>query len=315
MDFLRRRCRAPPPGVQSLRVITITPDRRSVSLSSSSDEDTPAQNGESSGSSSGSSGASLPPLEGGSLFPHILNPPKPDVGHKECECGICGDAILVAERPRFPSSYAQPSSSDTNPDSTPAITGISMPCYNGHNYCFSCISTHIKTILADASFKAVFPIRCPECTWPIQDPTAEKILTKEEMEGMWYWAKVFQEVRTFYCPIGTCGARVELPPEECSRGLRRAECPACQESFCFRCQVKWHEGQTCAKYARTSGALNLDKALQKLAKKQKWRRCPKCRIVVERNFGLSKLPSHDLPMWIPILLQLWSALGKRLRPT
>ncbi|KAG8923780.1 hypothetical protein FRC01_012336 [Tulasnella sp. 417] len=87
---------------------------------------------------------------------------------------------------------------------------------------------HIKTALAEASVKTVFPIRCPECTWPIQNHTAEKVLTKEEMEGMWYWAKVFQEVPTFYCPIGTCGARIESPPTECSRGLRRA--------------VKWHEG-------------------------------------------------------------------------
>ncbi|KAG8899901.1 hypothetical protein FRC00_000724, partial [Tulasnella sp. 408] len=71
-----------------------------------------------------------------------------------------------------------------------------MPCYNGHNYCNTCIATHIKTLLADAAVKTVFPIRCPECTWPIQDHTAEKVLTKEEMEGLWYWAKVFQEVPT-----------------------------------------------------------------------------------------------------------------------
>ncbi|KAG8899900.1 hypothetical protein FRC00_000723 [Tulasnella sp. 408] len=56
---------------------------------------------------------------------------------------------------------------------------------------------HIKTILADSTVKTVFPIvTCPECAWPIQDYTAEKVLTKEEMEGLWHWAKVLQEVPT-----------------------------------------------------------------------------------------------------------------------
>lgn len=154
-------------------------------------QETPTQNGE----SSQSGPSSLPSLEDG-LFPHIIHPPKRRVEHKECSCGICGEDIIVAEIPRFPSSYATPTSSDPDPDSTtPKPTGITLPCRD-HNYCFTCLSTYIKTSLADASFKTVFPIRCPECTWHIQDYTAEKVLSKEELEGMWYWAKVFDEVPT-----------------------------------------------------------------------------------------------------------------------
>ncbi|KIO18707.1 hypothetical protein M407DRAFT_246415 [Tulasnella calospora MUT 4182] len=105
------------------------------------------------------------------------------------------------------------------------------------------------------------------------------------MEDVWYWAKLFGEVQTFYCPNGACGARIEQPTPECARSTRRAKCPACQEAFCYRCQVKWHEGKSCAQHARATGAVTLDRALEKLAKKEKWRRCPKCRIVVERREG------------------------------
>ncbi|KAG8976386.1 hypothetical protein FRB90_009187, partial [Tulasnella sp. 427] len=195
------------------------------------------------------------------------------------ECGICGDAIIL-----------KPNVNDPDPFSTtPSPSyGISLRCYGshfGHAYCFPCITTYFKMKLDEAPVKNVFPIRCPECQYIVIEDLASKILKKEDMEGSWFWAKLFGDVQTFFCPNGDCGARIQQPTPECARSIRRTACPACHEPFCYRCQVKWHEGRTCAQYAHASGAITLDRALEKLAKKEKWRRCPKCRIVVERNDG------------------------------
>lgn len=206
-----------------------------------------------------------------------INPSSLPTG--EPECGICGDKVLLLNEGPLSALEA---SSPGRP------LGIALRCYGmviGHTYCFTCISGYLKTKLADASFRTVFPIRCPECPYIIMDQQAERILDRQDLEGLWYWAKLFEEVQTFYCPNGKCATRIELPSRECSRSLRKTDCPECKEAFCFRCQSPWHEGQSCAQFAHVSGAAALDKALQKLAKRSNWRRCPKCRIVVERDEG------------------------------
>lgn len=197
------------------------------------------------------------------------------------ECGICKEPVIVKT-----DNLEGPSPEEVL--ASEPLTGLALRCYGanlGHTYCFPCMATYFRTKLIDAPFRTVFPIRCPECPYIIIEDLAKRILTKQDMEGMWYWAKLFSEVQSFYCPNGNCGARIEQPTPECARTIRRAHCPACHEAFCYRCQVKWHEGKSCVQYARASGVVTLDRALEKLAKKEKWRRCPKCRIVVERHDG------------------------------
>lgn len=205
--------------------------------------------------------------------------PVPRAPTGEPECGICGDQVLLLN---------DGSLSILDASSAKRPLGIALPCPGmviGHTYCFSCISEYLKIALSEATLRTVFPIRCPECTYIIMDQQAERILDRRDLEGLWHWAKLFEEVQTFYCPNGQCGTRIELPSGECSRSLRKTECPECREAFCFRCQSRWHEGQTCAQFAHASGAAALDRALEKLAKRSNWRRCPKCRIVVERDAG------------------------------
>ncbi|KAG8911199.1 hypothetical protein FRC00_006913 [Tulasnella sp. 408] len=158
-------------------------------------------------------------------------------GFRRPECGICKDPITVK-----PNNAAGPTPEEAA--ATENLTGAALRCYGanlGHTYCFPCLATYFQTKLGDAPFRTVFPVRCPECPYIIIEDLAKRILTKKDMEDVWYWAKLFGEVQTFYCPNGACGARIEQPTPECARTTRRAKCPACQEAFCYRCQVKWHE--------------------------------------------------------------------------
>ncbi|KAG8893548.1 hypothetical protein FRC00_010367 [Tulasnella sp. 408] len=110
----------------------------------------------------------------------------------EPECGICGDKVLLLnESPLSALEVSSPS----------RPLGIALPCYGmviGHTYCFTCLSGYLKTNLAEASFRTVFPIRCPdpECDYIIMDQQAERILDRQDLEGLWYWAKLSEEVQT-----------------------------------------------------------------------------------------------------------------------
>ncbi|KAG8932057.1 hypothetical protein FRC01_000370 [Tulasnella sp. 417] len=126
-----------------------------------------------------------------------INPSSSQTG--EPECGICGDRVLLLNEAPL---SALERSSPGRP------LGIALPCYGmviGHTYCFTCMAGYLKTNLAEASFRTVFPIRCPECDYIIMDEQAERILDRQDLEGLWYWAKLFEEVQT---PKGRIGEDV-----------------------------------------------------------------------------------------------------------
>ncbi|KAG8951198.1 hypothetical protein FRC04_006680 [Tulasnella sp. 424] len=186
------------------------------------------------------------------------------------ECGICKEPITVK-----PNNPEGPSPEDLLPSETP--TGLALRCYGanlGHTYCFPCMATYFRTKLDDAPFKTVFPIRCPECPYIIIEDLAKRILTKQDMEGMWYWAKLFADVQTTAAlglnnPLRNAPVR---PGEQIVPLVRRRFVTAVKSSGT----------------KRASGVVTLDRALEKLAKKEKWRRCPKCRIVVERRDAVAE---------------------------
>ncbi|KAG8933389.1 hypothetical protein FRC01_009550 [Tulasnella sp. 417] len=198
--------------------------------------------------------------------PPVSSPFRPtfNTGVRRPQCGICKDPIIVR-----PNNGTGPTPEETI--ATENLTGVALKCYGanlGHTYCFPCLATYFRTKLGDAPFRTVFPIRCPECPYIIIEDLAKRILTKKDMEDVWYWAKLFGNIQTFYCPNGACGQRIEQPTPECARSIRRSICPACQEAFCYRCQVPWHEGKTCAQHARSllgrrngAGVLNAESSL------------------------------------------------------
>ncbi|KAG8986042.1 hypothetical protein FRB90_004245, partial [Tulasnella sp. 427] len=157
-----------------------------IDQTTSAQEPTPAQANEAGPSSPPESGSSSESQTRPSSPRPASAPSTPlDSKYKTCTCGICGELITVlAIRPYRLEPRAPPE------------TGLMLPCYNGHNYCYDCLSTYIKTKLEDAGVKSVFPIKCPECQWWINDNTAREVLTKSEVEGLWFWGKVFDEVPT-----------------------------------------------------------------------------------------------------------------------
>lgn len=141
----------------------------------------------------------------------------------------------------------------------------------------------------------------------MDDDTAVRILEGRELEG-WWFRKLLSQLewvspaigsragtktdRTlpwtqFSCPNKRCGAPIEEPSEATIAGHANSSivaCPACRTDICFLCRSVSHSGRGCNEEASTQAA---DLALYQMAQTFHWRRCPRCRMLVERIEGAS----------------------------
>ncbi|KAG8964415.1 hypothetical protein FRC03_001816 [Tulasnella sp. 419] len=93
----------------------------------------------------------------------------------------------------------------------------------------------------------------------------------------WHLQKLRDSIVKIHCPYPQCSALVEVPSPE---RLRDAACPACYGMICVRCRAPWHTALTCTEYTERNMAEQL---MYDLAKRSGWRRCPQCKIIVERS--------------------------------
>ncbi|KAL7152653.1 hypothetical protein ABFS83_04G113000 [Erythranthe nasuta] len=158
-----------------------------------------------------------------------------------------------------------------------------------HKFCKTCISKYI-TMKLDRGKSAA--IACP-------GPDCEGILGIEECMGgvvpkevVTLWEQVICESviipssQRFYCPYKNCSALL-MNGSDTRNTMREAECPSCRRLFCVKCKVTWHSGFDCGDFSRMreSEREREDLMVHALAKKNKWRRCPRCGFFVERTAG------------------------------
>ncbi|KZP08734.1 hypothetical protein FIBSPDRAFT_802690 [Athelia psychrophila] len=205
-------------------------------------------------------------------------------------CGICGDV--------FQHTYSPMTAAQTANSSKRLPFGLRLPCPGKHPYCMNCLSQYISSKLDPdgqggvKDGRIVFPIRCPECPadkWPegIPDTIAVKVLTKDTAD-LWHYQKLLDSLPRYYCPNKSCSALVQM--DESSTDPQ-ATCPLCSMIMCVPCKVQWHDGYTCEAYqalpAEDRSAEDL--LLLRLAKKEKWRRCNKCKRMVELISGCNHI--------------------------
>ncbi|KAK3395481.1 hypothetical protein B0T20DRAFT_36071 [Sordaria brevicollis] len=169
-----------------------------------------------------------------------------------------------------------------------------LPC--GHTYCQNCLAVMINQSTTDES---KMPPRC--CTQPIPSAIIKTILTREEQQA--FLKAVLQystpwESRIF-CPNPACGEfippRSKLDPKHPFETM----CKTCKMRVCLTCKRSAHRlGQDCPE------DIELETVL-KMGEKSGWRRCYKCRNLVELTQGCTHMTCRCKAQFCYICGAVW----------
>ncbi|KAI0020041.1 IBR domain-containing protein [Xylariomycetidae sp. FL0641] len=172
-----------------------------------------------------------------------------------------------------------------------------LPC--GHNYCASCLRIMVNQATTDES---KMPPRC--CTQPIPGPIIKSILPKEDQNKFLKAVLQFStpwETRVF-CSNPACGEfippRAKVDPKHPSQ----VTCRKCRARTCAMCKREAHPiGQDCPDDRELEAVL-------KMGEQSGWRRCYKCRTLVELAQGCTHMTCRCRAQFCYICGGIWDPL-------
>lgn len=169
-----------------------------------------------------------------------------------------------------------------------------------HRFCFSCMSQHVEVKLTHGCVPS-----CPHevCNIKLTVDGCKAFLSSKWVE---VWTKRLEEAAIpesdkVYCPYPNCSALMTLSGLDRSRqacssshpfptAIGCSECHQCHKFFCIECRVPWHTGMSCQEYQRRAPQLHgVDAKLHLLAKNNRWKRCTKCKHMIELAEGCNHM--------------------------
>lgn len=144
-----------------------------------------------------------------------------------------------------------------------------------HEICILCMKTYLKNEITN---NKVMNLRCPHCEHQFKKPELEQILDAETIKKYDTFVlnnQVLSDPLLRFCP--KCSSIVTLDQENAVKGT----CKQCGQEICPKCNHEFHDGVSC---------LNaIDKDLLIYRKKKDTRRCPKCKVLVEKAEGCNHM--------------------------
>lgn len=169
-----------------------------------------------------------------------------------------------------------------------------------HRFCFPCMSQHVEVKLTHGCVPS-----CPHegCNIKLTVDGCKQFLSSKWVE---VWTKRLEEAAIpesdkVYCPYPNCSALMTLSGIDRSRqacssshpfptAIGCTECKQCHKLFCIECRVPWHIGISCQEYQRRAPQLHsVDAKFHLLAKNSRWKRCIKCKHMIELAEGCNHM--------------------------
>jgi hypothetical protein len=169
-----------------------------------------------------------------------------------------------------------------------------MPCL--HNYCDNCLHSLVTQAAGDESS---MPPRC--CGKPVSAPMIKSVLSSEEqhdfMKNVIQYATPWES--RIFCPNTTCGEFIPKRKKIDPKHPFEVICRKCRTRVCSTCKREAHDvGQDCP------ADWELD-AVLKMGENQGWRRCYKCRNLVELIQGCSHITCRCKAQFCYICGAVW----------
>ncbi|KAH6794809.1 hypothetical protein C2S52_005286 [Perilla frutescens var. hirtella] len=154
-----------------------------------------------------------------------------------------------------------------------------------HSFCAVCVSKHVEYKLRDN----VIVISCPDqnCPNTIQ-PRALRSHVAAEVLDRWEEAVAESAIlasQRVRCPYEGCSEIMVDDGDGRDGGGSAAECPWCHRLFCVKCKVPWHQGLDCREFQKFDRGKREKEKLRVLARENKWKKCPSCKLFVEKTGG------------------------------
>ncbi|KUJ06668.1 uncharacterized protein LY89DRAFT_661654 [Mollisia scopiformis] len=157
-----------------------------------------------------------------------------------------------------------------------------------HDYCQDCVQRVVVNALND---EACYPPRC--CRQPFHIDAMRHFLTPEIISGFHEKQIEFGTTNRIYCSNPTCSTF--LYPANITRD--RGDCPICLVATCTICKGASHSGD-CPQDTGVQQVLAL-------ANGEGWRRCSKCKAVVELGHGCNHITCRCKAEWCYVCCAAW----------
>ncbi|KAL2132038.1 hypothetical protein VTI74DRAFT_4297 [Chaetomium olivicolor] len=169
-----------------------------------------------------------------------------------------------------------------------------LPC--GHSYCHSCLAILVEQSIAD---ECKMPPRC--CTQPIPSAIIKAVLSREKQQLFLKSVVQFStpwEARIF-CPNPACGEFIPPAAKIDPKHPFEALCRHCSTRVCVMCKRGAHQlGQDCPEDHEADAVL-------KMGERSGWRRCYKCRTLVELAQGCTHITCRCKAQFCYICGAVW----------
>ncbi|RPA83183.1 hypothetical protein BJ508DRAFT_201867, partial [Ascobolus immersus RN42] len=144
------------------------------------------------------------------------------------------------------------------------------PC--GDHYCQPCLR---RMFLNATKEESLYPPRCCKVAIPAEEVLKLGVLDGDEVREYRERAEEYATAKRVYCHNTKCGKFI--PSSRILREKDTGSCLYCATLTCIHCGKKNHPGE-CPEDE------DLTKTLE-LGKLQKWKRCEKCKRMVDRKAG------------------------------